>query len=54
LLSLLVSGLTTLLAFGVLALSSHPALRAIGLVTGLGVLAALACAPAAAALARPR
>jgi predicted exporter len=52
LLSLLLSCQTTLLAFGVLAISSHPALRTIGLVTALGVVLALAAAPVAAAFSR--
>lgn len=52
LLSLLLSCQTTLLAFGVLAISSHPALRTIGLVTALGVLVAFAAAPVAAAFSR--
>ncbi|MCO5169979.1 MAG: hypothetical protein M9894_26885 [Planctomycetes bacterium] len=45
---------TTLLAFGLLALSTAPVLRAVGLTVGTGVLASLVLAPAAAALAHPR
>ncbi len=41
---------TTVLSFGALALSSQPALRAIGLTCGLGVLLALVLAPAGLAL----
>jgi predicted exporter len=37
LLSLLLSCLTTALVFGMLALSSQPALRAIGVTTGIGI-----------------
>jgi len=51
--SLLVSCVTSIFVFGVLALSEQPVLRSIGLTTGLGVLFALATAPAAIALARP-
>ena len=43
--SLTVSCLTSVFVFGTLALSSQPALRAIGLTTGVGVLLALAIAP---------
>ncbi|MCA9686367.1 MAG: hypothetical protein KC457_29640, partial [Myxococcales bacterium] len=46
-LSLLACCLSTVLAFGLLAMSSNPALRAIGLTTGLGVLASLLLAPTA-------
>jgi predicted exporter len=46
-LSLLACCLSTVLAFGLLAMSSNPALRAIGLTTGLGVLASLVLAPTA-------
>ena len=45
LLSLALSALTTLFVFGTLALSSHPALRAIGVTTGLGVGLAFLLAP---------
>lgn len=37
--------LTTILGFGTLALSSHPALRAIGLTTGIGIVLSLVLAP---------
>lgn len=50
--SLLVSCLTSVFVLGVLALSSQPVLRAIGLTTGVGVLLALAVSPLALALAR--
>lgn len=46
LLSLVVSCVTTIFVFGVLALSGEPALRAIGLTTGIGVSLALLSAPA--------
>ncbi len=45
LVSLLLSCLTTVFVFGTLAISEHPALRAMGTVTGLGVLASLVLAP---------
>ena len=45
LLSLLVSGLSTAFVFGALAISDQPALRAIGVTTGLGVLLSYALAP---------
>jgi predicted exporter len=38
---------TTVLAFGLLALSEHPALRALGMVTSLGVLLSMLMAPLA-------
>jgi predicted exporter len=44
-LSLLVSCATTVFVFGTLAISSNPALRAIGVTTGLGVALALVFAP---------
>lgn len=44
-LSLWLSALTTLFVFGALALATHPALRAIGVTTGLGVLFAFLLAP---------
>jgi predicted exporter len=44
-LSLLISCLTTVLVFGTLAVSSQPALRAIGVTTGLGILLSYAFAP---------
>ncbi len=46
LVSCLLCCLTTILGFGALALSSHPALRAIGLTTGLGITLSLLLAPA--------
>jgi predicted exporter len=46
-LSLFACCVSTVLAFGLLAMSSNPALRAIGLTTGLGVLASLVLAPTA-------
>ena len=46
-LSLLASCLTTLFVFGTLALSSQPALRAIGMTTGLGVVLGFLLAPTA-------
>jgi predicted exporter len=52
--SLLVSCVTSVFVFGVLALSEQPVLRAIGLTTGVGVMLALTLAPIALALARPR
>lgn len=47
LLSVLVACLSTVLAFGLLAMSASPALQAIGLTVGLGVLLSLVLAPAA-------
>ncbi len=44
-LSLLMSCLTTAFVFGTLALSTQPALRAIGLTTGVGILLSFALAP---------
>jgi len=46
LVSCLLCCLTTILGFGALALSSHPALRAIGLTTGVGITLSLLLAPA--------
>jgi predicted exporter len=46
-LSLLLSCLTTVMVFGVLALSSNPALSAIGWTTGLGILLSFSFAPIA-------
>ena len=43
--SCLLCCLTTILGFGTLALSSHPALRAIGLTTGVGIVLSLVLAP---------
>ena len=45
LVSCLLCCLTTLLGFGALALSSHPALRAIGITTGVGIALSLVLAP---------
>jgi predicted exporter len=45
LVSCLLCALTTILSFGTLALSSHPALRAIGITAGVGVALALVLAP---------
>ena len=45
LVSCLLCCLTTLLGFGALAISSHPALRAIGLTTGVGIALSLVLAP---------
>ncbi len=45
--SLLACCLSTVLAFGLLAMSSNPALRAIGLTVGIGVFASLVLAPTA-------
>ena len=44
-LSLFLSCLTTILVFGTLAISEHPALRAIGVTTGAGILLAFVLAP---------
>ena len=44
-LSLLISCLTTVFVFGALAISEHPALRAMGVTTGCGVLLAFLFAP---------
>lgn len=44
-LSLLLACLTTVFVFGTLTLSEHPALRAIGLTTGLGILLSFVLAP---------
>ncbi len=52
-LSLLMSCLTTVFVFGTLAISSQPALRAIGVTTGLGVLLSYALAPVVLAMLRP-
>lgn len=53
LMSLVTSSATTLLAFGLLGLSSTPALRAIGLTTGVGIVFSLILAPLALVLTRP-
>ena len=47
LLSLVIACGTTVFVFGTLALSSHPALRAMGLTTGVGILLSLLLAPVA-------
>jgi predicted exporter len=47
LLSVLVACVSTVLAFGLLAMSASPALQAIGLTVGIGVLLSLVLAPAA-------
>ena len=52
--SLLVSCITSVFVFGILALSGQPVLRAIGLTTGIGVLLALFLSPLVMALAIPR
>ena len=44
-LSVLLASLSTVLGFGLLGMSANPALRAIGLTTGLGVLLSLVLAP---------
>jgi predicted exporter len=51
-LSLLLCCLTTVFAFGTLALSQHPALRAIGLTTGLGITLSFVFAPVSLVLVR--
>jgi predicted exporter len=53
-LSLTIACISTCLAFGLLALSAFPALRALGATTGLGVLLSLVLAPTALVLAAPR
>jgi len=52
LLSVLVACLSTVLAFGLLGMSASPALQAIGVTVGLGVLLSLVLAPAALLLGR--
>jgi predicted exporter len=52
LMSLVASCATALLSFGMLALSTTPALRAIGLTTGVGILLSLVLAPLALVLTR--
>lgn len=47
LVGLAIAGATTILSFGLLALSAHPALRALGIVTSLGVLFSMLFAPLA-------
>lgn len=53
LLSIVIACLSTVLGFGLLAMSTNPALRAIGLTTGIGVLASLALAPTVLLLVAP-
>ena len=52
--SLLIACASTVLSFGLLAMSDNPALRALGLVSGLGVLFSLLLAPTAWLLLTPR
>jgi predicted exporter len=52
LISILLCCLSTIFTFGTLALSSHPALRAIGLTSGLGIAFSFLFAPAALLLTR--
>ncbi|MEE9385377.1 MAG: MMPL family transporter [Nannocystaceae bacterium] len=54
LLSLVVACASTVLGFGLLALSDHPALMSLGLTAGVGVLASLMIAPTVLVLTRPR
>ncbi len=54
LVGMLASSLTTLLAFGMLALSEHPALRSIGVTTGIGITLSFFAAPAVMVLAAGR
>ncbi len=54
LLSLLLSCLTTVFVFGALAISEHPALRAMGVTTGFGVMLAFLFAPTALLLTKDR
>ncbi len=51
-LSVLVCGLTTVFTFGVMAVSEHPALRAIGITIGAGVMLSCLLAPVATLLVR--
>lgn len=53
-LAILVAGLSTVLGFGLLALSDHPALFSIGTTSGVGVVFCLLLAPTVGALVRPR
>lgn len=53
-LSIAVAALSAVLGFGLLGLSANPALRAIGLTTGIGVLLSLVLAPTLLLLAAPR
>jgi predicted exporter len=52
LLSVFVTGLSTIFGFGLLGLSSHPVLRSIGLTAGVGIIACLLFAPVAVVLSR--
>lgn len=52
--SIVVACATTVLSFGLLAMSAHPALRALGFVTSVGVGLAFVFSPLALALAAPR
>jgi predicted exporter len=52
LMSLVTSSATTVLAFGLLGFSTTPALRAIGMTTGIGIIFSLILAPLALALTR--
>ena len=54
LLAVTIAWASTLLGFGLLALSSHPAMRTIGLTASIGVTSSLLLAPTALLLARPR
>jgi len=45
--SLLLACVSTVLSFGLLAMSTNPALRALGLIAGIGVLLSLLLAPTA-------
>jgi len=53
LMSLVTSSATTVLAFGLLGFSTTPALRAIGLTTGVGIIFSLVLAPLALVITRP-
>jgi len=53
-LAVLVAALSTLMGFGLLALSDHPALLSIGVPSGLGVLLCVILAPTVRLLVRPR
>jgi predicted exporter len=52
-LAVCVAAVSTVLGFGLLALSSHPSLNGIGLTSGVGVLLCLALAPTVRLLVRP-
>lgn len=53
LVALVLACLSTVLGFGLLALSSNPALRSLGLTAGIGVLLSLLLAPTVLVLTRP-